>query len=252
MNLFARILSHGFALAVVALLVVGLIYRGELFPDWELPDFLTFESEADSSSDAATGTVSRDESQPAAAEESAAIIPAIAPEAVEVAADTATVADEQQTEDLPDVGATPDTSDDQGDTGTTATALGDVAVAETGAPLAAAPDPAPAAAGNPYALLAAAREAYWLRDYAAAEQNYQALINLEPGNPDGHGELGNMYFSQGKWELASAAYFEAGKRLADEGLVGQARQLVDVIRGLQGTQADALEQYLASAGAAAN
>ena len=35
MNLLARILSHGFAIAIVLLLAIGLIYRGELFPDWE-------------------------------------------------------------------------------------------------------------------------------------------------------------------------------------------------------------------------
>ncbi len=100
-------------------------------------------------------------------------------------------------------------------------------------------------AESPYRLLAAAREAYWLRDYATAEEKYQAMIDLDPSNPDGFGELGNMYFSQGKWELASATYFEAGKRLADEGLLEQARQLVDVLKGLQGPQAKALEKYIA-------
>lgn len=39
MNIFARILSHGFSLAVVGLLIVGFIYRGELFPDLQLPGF---------------------------------------------------------------------------------------------------------------------------------------------------------------------------------------------------------------------
>ena len=71
------------------------------------------------------------------------------------------------------------------------------------------------------------------------------MIDLDPSNPDGFGELGNMYFSQGKWELASATYFEAGKRLADEGLLEQARQLVDVLKGLQGPQAKTLEKYIA-------
>ena len=93
--------------------------------------------------------------------------------------------------------------------------------------------------------LAAAREAYWLRDYATAEEKYLAMIKLDPDNPDGHGELGNMYFSQGKWDLAAAAYFEAGKRMADEGLLPEARELVDVIKGLQGSQAAELEQYIA-------
>jgi len=107
------------------------------------------------------------------------------------------------------------------------------------------PEAPAAAAVSPYRLLAAAREAYWLRDYATAEEKYLAMIKLDPDNPDGHGELGNMYFSEGKWDLAAAAYFEAGKRMADEGLLSEARELVDVIKGLQGSQAAELEQYIA-------
>lgn len=99
-----------------------------------------------------------------------------------------------------------------------------------------------------YRLLAAAREAYWLRDYALAEQKYRELIALQPGNPDGYGELGNMYFSQGDWEQAAAAYYEAGVRLADEGYSREAEQMVEVIRGLNGPQAGDLEQRLRSAG----
>jgi tetratricopeptide (TPR) repeat protein len=109
----------------------------------------------------------------------------------------------------------------------------------------------PAATTTPYRVLAAAREAYWLRDYAAAEQKYQELIALDPDNPDGYGELGNMYFSQGDWEKASAAYYEAGTRLATEGLYDRARQLVEVIRGLNGGQADDLEQQIEVAESAA-
>ena len=40
MDNLARIISHGFAVVVVILLGIGFIYRGELFPDLELPDFL--------------------------------------------------------------------------------------------------------------------------------------------------------------------------------------------------------------------
>ena len=112
------------------------------------------------------------------------------------------------------------------------------------------PSPVPARktpAVTPYRVLAAAREAYWLRDYAAAEQKYQELIALEPGNPDGYGELGNMYFSQGDWDKASASYYEAGTRLAAQGMYDRARQLVEVIRGLNGEQAGDLEQQINAA-----
>ena len=98
-----------------------------------------------------------------------------------------------------------------------------------------------------YELLAAAREAYWLRDYKGAEKHYLQLIEVEPDNPDGYGELGNMYFAQGQWEQAAAAYYDAGVRMINEGMVVQARQLVDVIRGLNGGQADELEKQVDAA-----
>ena len=97
-----------------------------------------------------------------------------------------------------------------------------------------------------YESLAAAREAYWLHDYAGAENHYRLLIELEPDNPDWHGELGNMYFAQGQWEQAAAAYYEAGVRLLSDGLVAQARQMVNVIRGLNGAGADDLEARINS------
>ena len=44
MNNLARIVSHGFAIVVVVILGIGFIYRGQLFPDLELPDFLVPEN----------------------------------------------------------------------------------------------------------------------------------------------------------------------------------------------------------------
>ena len=86
--------------------------------------------------------------------------------------------------------------------------------------------------------------------YAQCERLLRRLLQLEPDNPDGYGELGNMFFSQGLWELAASAYFEAGTRLVKEGQLEQARQLVDVIRGLDGTQADELNKLITAAQAA--
>jgi hypothetical protein len=60
MNLLARILSHGFALALVALIAVALMYRGDLFPEWELPDFLVI----DDKSGAGQAETPADESHP--------------------------------------------------------------------------------------------------------------------------------------------------------------------------------------------
>ena len=92
--------------------------------------------------------------------------------------------------------------------------------------------------------MAKAREAFWLRDFETAEQQYRQLTQLDPDNPDGYGEMGNMYFSQGKWDEAAAAYYEAGTRLLEEGHVEQAQQMVEVIRGLNGPRADDLEAQI--------
>lgn len=309
MNLFARILSHGFALVVVALLALGLIYRGELFPEWKLPDYLSPGQQPDAGS---TGQMAAgDQAQPVTAEPAAAAAEAPAdrmpppppPASMPEPADEAPAA-EQQAISAADGGAQPQFDDtaeasaaetpaampqwqdepvspavkspaEPAVTGTEGVAGEPVATpvpaleseqtvpaaampVETGAavateePATAAAHPAPAAATvTPYRLLAAAREAYWLRDYAAAEQKYQALIALDPENPDGYGELGNMYFSQGDWEKASAAYYDAGTRLTAQRMFDRARQLAEVIRGLNGAQAGDLEQQIDAAESAA-
>jgi tetratricopeptide (TPR) repeat protein len=105
---------------------------------------------------------------------------------------------------------------------------------------------------KPYELLAAAREAFWLHNYDDAEKNYRALTELEPQNPDGYGELGNMYFSQGRWDEAAAAYYQAGTRLISEGRLDSARELVNVIRGLNGQQADELDKLITLAATTGN
>jgi hypothetical protein len=106
-----------------------------------------------------------------------------------------------------------------------------------------------AAQETPYEVMAKAREAFWLRDFELAEQQYRKLTVLDPDNPDGYGEMGNMYFSQGKWDESATAYYEAGTRLLKDGLVQQARQMAAVIRGLNGPQADDLEAQIDAASA---
>jgi Flp pilus assembly protein TadD len=100
---------------------------------------------------------------------------------------------------------------------------------------------------TPYEVMAKARESYWLRDFEAAEQHYRKLTQIDPDNPDGYGEMGNMYFSQGNWEQAAAAFYEAGTRLLKQGHVLQAQQMVEVIRGLNGPQAEDLEAQVVAA-----
>ncbi|MEZ5540485.1 MAG: tetratricopeptide repeat protein [Pseudomonadota bacterium] len=296
MNLFARILSHGFALAVVVLLALGLIYRGELFPEWKLPEYLVpghQQLASDSDRMAAAGSASAEtpatESSDAeavppafmspppppppapsgaglgsgaelAAPEVAATEDAVPPEAATAPPTAAaeavpTPAAESAAAPPEDVGAPPETAAVPAATAAGGEAPEVPAMPAAGETSAAAPaasvaKPAASAPATPYRLLAAAREAYWLRDYAAAEEKYQALIALDPDNPDGYGELGNMYFSQGDWDKASAAYFEAGARLANQGHLERARQMAEVIHGLNGGQAGELEQLINAAEAA--
>jgi hypothetical protein len=116
---------------------------------------------------------------------------------------------------------------------------------------------APATSGavaeiHPYQLLASAREAYWLHDYDRAESIYRELTVLEPDNPDWYGELGNMFFSLGKWDESASAYFEAGTRLVRAGRLARAGELVNVIRGLGGSQAQELEKIIHDVDESAN
>lgn len=368
MDNLARIISHGFAIVVVILLGIGFIYRGELFPDLELPDFLVPSSEkmADAgdrmdkrqpgidvmqgttagepveaaSSAPAVPPVETSASSPEArvkspeaaaagvAGEESAVSPA-AQEKVETRMVIGTVVETPQApaEETPSPLAEEPGTDEGAGTGIDET--GSAVTADTipppvslegtqaeprvsvpdsaaGAQPAAVPEetssesgiypetvpqidsrtpvsvpdeePAPPAETavpesppatdtemqpgvigaaqstrsptsdvKPYELLAAAREAFWLHNYDDAEKSYRALTELEPQNPDGYGELGNMYFSLGRWEEAASAYYEAGTRLVSEGRLDPARELVNVIRGLNGQQADELNKLITSA-----
>ncbi len=351
MNLLARILSHGCALALVALIAIALMYRGDLFPEWELPEFLVIEDKTSTGEGEPSGAVDRSQPDAVASSlepavtESAAVEPAeetgsveaddsstvdappaaspditvesdtaahppVAPETAvpdgdagqdSAASDAVTVVTEEEpsasstqaetvsgedsvtddavagsdpdepsadsplTEEAPDPRedepvalSVVDTADEAVSAAPESSATDEPSLAlESAQPSASMPGPlvseAPAAAmdsnheKSAYELLAVAREAYWLRDYESAEKYYRQLIQIEPDNPDGYGELGNMYFAQGQWEHAAAAYYEAGVRMIKAGMVVQARQLVDVISGLNGTQADELEQQVNAA-----
>jgi tetratricopeptide repeat protein len=362
MNNLARIVSHGFAIIVVILLGIGFIYRGELFPDLELPDFLVPESEKVAGAGAKPGNVQQgmepaqetvagaaaNAVSPRSTVQSVPVVPAVppveapsaAPETeagkspseapgmkprqvppTETASETAGETRQPVTKAVPPpategpgpgegaaggVGeaapgtteanvapvpapptetpaepqirvpspATPpfaaETPSEPATAGEAALPAGSAApttnqgmagpgsspVTATQPPFGGAsagqPPRSPSAGVKPYELLAAAREAFWLHNYDDAEKNYHALIELEPQDPDAYGELGNMFFSQGRWEEAAAAYYEAGVRLVKEGRPEPARELVNVIRGLNGKQADDLEKLLSSAATSGN
>lgn len=69
----------------------------------------------------------------------------------------------------------------------------------------------------PEALLAQAREAFRNGRLDEAETLYRNYIRLRPEDPDGFGELGNVYHALKRDKEAKDAYFQAGLRLKFEG-----------------------------------
>lgn len=73
---------------------------------------------------------------------------------------------------------------------------------------------------------------------------YQQLTAMDTANPNVFGELGNIFYSQGKWKEAGEAYYEAANRLLDLGNTAQVQYLYRVIQGLDQESADKLKQRL--------
>ncbi|HEY9199471.1 MAG TPA: tetratricopeptide repeat protein, partial [Gammaproteobacteria bacterium] len=90
--------------------------------------------------------------------------------------------------------------------------------------------------------LAAARGAFWARDFAQAEQLYRQLAADYPAASEPVGELGNMYFTQGRWHDAAAAYGDAVERLARAGDVPRAWRLLRVLHDLDPARAQAIRE----------
>jgi len=93
-------------------------------------------------------------------------------------------------------------------------------------------------------LLVDARKAFNLGKVSASEKFYLELTQLEQDNPDAFGELGNVYYSQGKWDKAGQAYYEAAILLIDKGNYNQVAYLQRVISGLDREHAEKLSQLM--------
>ena len=91
-----------------------------------------------------------------------------------------------------------------------------------------------------------ARQTYWMGNALGAEKLYLKLAAVEDGNPDIYGELGNVYYAQGKWGEAGKAYYEAAIRLLDLKRVNQVNHLLRVIEGLDSDSAEKLKQKISS------
>ena len=93
-------------------------------------------------------------------------------------------------------------------------------------------------------LLISARNAFNQGKLVESENFYIELTQLDNDTADIFGELGNVYYSQGKWDKAGQAYFEAAVRLIKEGNFDQVAYLQRVISGLNAEHAEKLAQLM--------
>jgi TolA-binding protein len=98
------------------------------------------------------------------------------------------------------------------------------------------------------ASLDAARAAFWAQDFDQAEKLYQELASADPAAADALGELGNLYYTQGRWSDAAEAYAGAVPRLAAVGDIPRARHLLRVLDGLDPARAKAVWESISTGG----
>ncbi len=91
-----------------------------------------------------------------------------------------------------------------------------------------------------------ARKSFYQRNYKLSEQSYQQVIDNTKNNYDAYGELGNVYFNQGKNKQAASAYFEAAAILVNKGRIYRARSLMGLLRHLDKSKATELQKLIAS------
>ena len=92
-----------------------------------------------------------------------------------------------------------------------------------------------------------ARKSFYQRDYEKSIQSYQDVIDNTEDNFDAYGELGNVYFNQGKKQQAASAYFEAAAILIKKGQVNRAQSLMGLLRQLDKAKAEELQALIESA-----
>lgn len=91
-----------------------------------------------------------------------------------------------------------------------------------------------------------ARRSFYQRNYELSESSYQEVIANTEDNYDAYGELGNVYFNQGKNKQAAAAYYEAAAILIRKGQVNRAKSLMGLLRHLDAAKATELQELIDS------
>lgn len=92
-----------------------------------------------------------------------------------------------------------------------------------------------------------ARKSFYQRNYEKSIDSYKEVIENTKDNFDAYGELGNVYFNQGRNEQAAAAYFEAAAILIRKGQVRRAQSLMGLMRHLDKAKASELQALIDSA-----
>jgi tetratricopeptide (TPR) repeat protein len=87
-------------------------------------------------------------------------------------------------------------------------------------------------------LLQKARKAYWNDQLDSAQKLYKAYIDLDPSNPDGYGELGNLLSTLGELDEAAKMYRQAADLLMQQGETEEATQLHKVLDSIRVIQTD--------------
>jgi len=97
-------------------------------------------------------------------------------------------------------------------------------------------------------VLMMARQLFWGGKAHNSEKLYLDLINIDDNDPDIYGELGNVYYTQGKWKQAGEAYYEAAVRLLaqnrDERTGERVSYMLRVIQGLDVVSAEKLRNKI--------
>ncbi len=97
-------------------------------------------------------------------------------------------------------------------------------------------------------ILFMARQSFWNGNAHDSEKLYLDLIKVDDSDPDAYGELGNVYYTQGKWKQAGEAYYEAALRLLaikDDKTDERVGYLLRVIQGLDTESAEKLKNKIA-------
>lgn len=215
-----NLLSKGLVILFLLALAAGYYYRTELFPQF-------FGSEATQVDAAPATSESPDRSEPATVAVPLPAMPAASSEPALAPVEPGNTPVEPQ----PDSAPVADAAAPQWPEAATSDGAADSPAAEV--------------ASNAAAPLQQARNAYWAGDMDGAVAAYQQAAASRPGDPDVHGELGNIYFAQGNWEQAAAAYLAAGQALLDRGERAAAEHLVVVLQGLNQAHARSLADALA-------